>query len=84
MYYQIFLQLVAYISKTLCVIQMIEMHLGESLWRNVLDCDIVVSKFKLQSPYYIHFWTNTIEKDMNPFTPPPHTLQVMALALNNP
>ena len=27
---------------------------------NVLDCDIVVSGFKLQSCYYVHFWTNTL------------------------
>ena len=26
---------------------------------NVLDCDIVVSKFKLQRDYYVHFRTNT-------------------------
>ena len=33
---------------------------------NVLDCDIVVSKFKLQLHHYIHFRTNTLEKDMKP------------------
>ena len=32
---------------------------------NVLDCDIVVSEFALQSYYYIHFQTNTLEKYMN-------------------
>ena len=31
---------------------------------NVLDCDIVVSKFKLQSLYYIHFQTNILEKGL--------------------
>ncbi len=31
----------------------------------VLDCDIVVSKFKLQSCYYIHFQTNSLGKGMN-------------------
>ena len=30
-----------------------------------LDCGIVVSKFELQSCYYIHFRTNTLEKGMN-------------------
>ena len=25
---------------------------------NVLESDIVVSEFKLQLRYYIHFWTN--------------------------
>ena len=31
-----------------------------------LDCGIVVSKFKLQSCYYVHFRTNTLGKGMNP------------------
>ena len=26
---------------------------------NVLNCDIVVNKFKLQLGYWVHFWTNT-------------------------
>ena len=40
---------------------------------NVLDCDIVVSEFKLQSRYYVHFRANNLMKDMNPFNyfPPP-------------
>ena len=29
---------------------------------NVLDRDIVVSDFKLQSSYYVRFWTYTLEK----------------------
>ena len=33
----------------------------------MLDCDNTVSKFRLQSGYYIHFWTNTLGKDMNLF-----------------
>ena len=32
---------------------------------NVLDYNIVVGDFKLQSCYYIHFWTG-----MNPLIPP--------------
>ena len=32
---------------------------------NVLDCDIIVSEFKLPSNSYIHFWTNALVKDMN-------------------
>ena len=32
---------------------------------NVLDFDFVVSEFGLQSHYYIHFQTNTLEKGMN-------------------
>ena len=34
---------------------------------NMLDYDIVVSDFELQSRYYVHFRTNTLEKGMNPF-----------------
>ena len=37
---------------------------------NVLDSDIVVSKFKLQLGYYVHFWTNTLGKGMNSLIPP--------------
>ncbi len=37
---------------------------------NLLDCDIVVSEFKLQSCYYIHFRTNTLGKGMNPLILP--------------
>ena len=35
-----------------------------------MDCGIVVSEFELQSHYYIHFWTNTLEKGMNPLILP--------------
>ena len=31
-----------------------------------MDCGIVVNEFILQSRYYVHFWTNTLGKDMNP------------------
>ena len=33
---------------------------------NVLNSTIVVSEFDLQSLYYVHFRTNTLEKGMNP------------------
>ena len=33
-----------------------------SIVANILDCDIVVSEFKLQSDYCSHFWTNTISE----------------------
>ena len=36
---------------------------------NVPDCSLEVSKLKLQSRYYVHFRTNTIEKSMNSFIP---------------
>ena len=36
---------------------------------NMLDCDIVVSKIKLQFHYYIHFQTNIYEKGIVIFWP---------------
>ena len=36
----------------------------------VLECGIVLSKFEFQLHYYIHFWTNTFGKGMNPFILP--------------
>ena len=36
----------------------------------VMDCGIVVSKFVLQSRYYVHFRVNTIGKGMNPLILP--------------
>ena len=36
---------------------------------NLLDCDMIVNKFELQSPYYIYFWTNPLGKGMNPHYP---------------
>ena len=38
---------------------------------NVLDCDIVVSEFKLQSYYYFHYLINTLGKGMNTLSSPP-------------
>ena len=35
-----------------------------------LDCRIVVSKFELQSRYYVHFQTNTLGKSINPLILP--------------
>ena len=34
---------------------------------NVLDCSLEVSRFKFQLNNYIHFWTDTLGKGMNPF-----------------
>ena len=31
----------------------------------VMDCEIGVSKLKLQSHYYVHFLTNTLRKGVN-------------------
>ena len=36
---------------------------------NMLDCDIVVSEFEVQSRYNVHFRTNTLRKVMNPLIP---------------
>ena len=35
-----------------------------------MDCKIVVSKFKLQLRYYVHFRANTLRKGMNPLILP--------------
>ena len=32
---------------------------------NMLDCDIIVNEFKLQSCYHVHFQTNTLRKGIN-------------------
>ena len=37
---------------------------------NVLDCKILISKFKPQLHYYVHFPTNTLGKVMNPLISP--------------
>ena len=34
-----------------------------------LDCDLNVSEFELQSFFYVHFRTNTLEKSMNLLIP---------------
>ena len=36
---------------------------------NMLDFNLIVSKFKLQLCYYIHFQTNTLGKGMNLLIP---------------
>ena len=40
----------------------------------VLDCSLELSKFELQSCYYVHFQTNTLEKDINSVIPPPQAM----------
>ena len=37
-----------------------------SIEANMLDCDIVVSEFELESRYNVDFQTNTLGKGMNP------------------
>ena len=33
-----------------------------------MDCGIIVSKFVLQSRYYLHFWANTLGKVLTPLS----------------
>ena len=37
---------------------------------NMLECNIIVNKFKFQLCDYIHFWTNILGKGMNFLIPP--------------
>ena len=46
---------------------------------NVLDCNIIVSEFKLHLHYYVHFWTNTLGKDMKPFIPSANSITTVLL-----
>ena len=35
-----------------------------------IDCGIILSEFIFQLHYYVHFWTNTLGKGMNPLILP--------------
>ena len=35
---------------------------------NMLDCNLEVNEFELQSPHYVSFRTNTLEKDISPLS----------------
>ncbi len=52
--------------------QLFEFRRGDfcGVGANMLDCDIVVSEFKFQLHYYIHFRANTLGKGMNPLILP--------------
>ena len=51
---------------------------------DVLNYDIVLSKFKLQLHYYVHFWTNALEKGMNSFIPASYGLNsIMTIFFKN-
>ena len=52
-----------------------------SLMANVLDCDIIVSKFKLQLSYYIHFQTNALWERYEPFYSPSCELNITTIVL---
>ena len=45
-----------------------EVDSAHGLIANELDCKISVSRFDLQSRYYVHFRTNILGKDTNPLT----------------
>ena len=36
-----------------------------SVVANVMDCDIIVSEFEIQSRYYVQFRTNSLKKGMD-------------------
>ena len=40
---------------------------------NVLVFGLEASVFEIQSRYYVHFWTNTLDKAMNPLICHPHS-----------
>ena len=48
----------------------------------VLDSGLKVCEYKLQSHYYIHFWTNILEKGMNTLILPTMD-QIVSLLFSN-
>ena len=40
---------------------------GWELTANVLDCDIAISEFELQSQSYVYFWVNSLWKTTDTF-----------------
>ena len=45
------------------------MHWGpHGVMIKAMDCGIVISKFVLESYYYVHFRANTLGKSMNPLS----------------
>ena len=52
-----------------------------SVVANALDCDIVLSKIKLQSHYYIQFWTNTLGVKYEAPYPYSHMLNSITVVL---
>ena len=56
------------------------MRSPRSVAANMLNCNTVVSKFKLQSHNYIHFWTNALGKYELPY-PSSHGLNSITTVL---
>ena len=46
-----------------------------------MECRIVVSEFKLQLHYYVHFQTNTLGKKYEPLYPPSYGLKSITAVL---
>ena len=46
---------------------------------NLLDCNILMSEFKFQSHFNVHFQINTLEKGMNPLIPQLKPVQLIGL-----
>ena len=44
---------------------------------NVVDCNIAVRQFEIQSRYYIHFWPNPLGKDMISLICPSYRLNII-------
>ena len=48
---------------------------------SMLDCNIIVSEFKLQWHYYVYFQTNTLGKSMNSLIPLSYGLNTVSTVL---
>ena len=62
---------------TTIIIAIITMTIGNcsrGVMVKAMDCKFVVSEFKLQSRYSIHFWTNTLAEKYEPLYPPSYGL----------
>ena len=57
------------VSLEILLVSDFEVTILQTAVANVLDCNIIESRFKLQLCYHIHFQTNTLGKGMNPLIP---------------
>ena len=68
-----------------CAVYNLSIYLSEGSPRdvvaNVLDCDIIVNEFELQSHYHVHIRTNTLGKGMKSVIPPAEKLDSIAVVL---
>ena len=49
----------------ICFFMFKNLPAGVGVMANVLDCDVIVSEFKLWLSFYIPIWTNTLMKCIN-------------------